>query len=185
MAREERFEVVLAAAQEGAEWAIAALFRELHPKLLRYLRAQEPGEADDLASETWLAVASSLRRFAGDEVAFRRWIFTIARRRLLDLRRRTISRRTDPVPNEWLAGLNGPVDVESEALAALATEAALARIATLPLDQAEVVLLRVVAGLDANDVARMTGKSAGAVRVLQHRALKRLGRRIAQESVTP
>ena len=53
-------------------------------------------------------------------------------------------------------------------------------LALLPQDQAEVLLLRVVAGLDAETVARITGRRAGAVRVLQHRALKRLARRLEQ-----
>ena len=61
------------------------------------------------------------------------------------------------------------------------SEAALAYIARLPPDQAEVVLLRVVAGLDVEEVAAIVGKKAGAVRVLQHRALKRLSARLVSE----
>lgn len=184
MAFGEQFEAVLAAAKAGAEWAITALYRDLHPRLLRYLRVQEPNDAEDLASETWLAVASDLPRFEGDEVAFRRWLFTIARHRLIDLRRRTASRRTDLVAGHWLDGLDGTRDTQAEALSGLATEAALARIATLPPDQAEVVLLRVLAGLDANDVAEIMGKPPGTVRVLQYRALKRLADTLAQTVVT-
>jgi len=67
----------------------------------------------------------------------------------------------------------------------LGTEAALALIATLPPDMAEVVLLRVVAGLSADEVARIMGKSPGNIRVLQHRALARLARELAAEPVTP
>ena len=51
---------------------------------------------------------------------------------------------------------------------------ALSVIGRLPPDQAEVVLLRVVGGLSAEEVGRIVGKNAGAVRVLQHRGLKRL-----------
>ena len=54
---EERFPNILAAAQTGAEWALAELYRDLHPPILRYLRAMDPSEAEDLASEVWLAVA--------------------------------------------------------------------------------------------------------------------------------
>jgi RNA polymerase sigma-70 factor (ECF subfamily) len=49
---------------------------------------------------------------------------------------------------------------------------------TLPRDQAEVVLLRVVAGLDVAQVATITGKRPGTVRVVAHRALRRLARRL-------
>jgi len=79
------------------------------------------------------------------------------------------------------SGASDPVDPEAQALTASETEAALAHIASLPPDQAEVVLLRVVAGLDAEEVAAIVGKKAGAVRVLQHRALKRLSGRLARE----
>jgi RNA polymerase sigma-70 factor (ECF subfamily) len=47
-------------------------------------------------------------------------------------------------------------------------------LATLPPDQAEILLLRVVGGLDSYEVARVTGKKPGTVRVIQKRALERL-----------
>ena len=46
-----QFGAVLAAARTGAEWALAALYREYHPGLLRYLRALEPNDGEDLVSE--------------------------------------------------------------------------------------------------------------------------------------
>lgn len=70
---------------------------------------------------------------------------------------------------------------DARVLAASETEAALARTASLPRDQADVVLLRVVAGLDVDDVARVLGKKPGTVRVLQHRALHRLAEELARE----
>jgi RNA polymerase sigma-70 factor (ECF subfamily) len=91
------FQSVPAAAQTGAEWALARLYRDVHPPLLRYLRAQEPHESEDLASETWLDAAAGLGSFEGDEAAFRSWVFTSARRRLIDLRRARKRRRTAPV----------------------------------------------------------------------------------------
>jgi RNA polymerase sigma-70 factor (ECF subfamily) len=175
----ERFDSALAAAKTGAEWAIVALYREFQPFLLRYLRAQSLTDAEDLASETWLQAAARLDRFDGDEFAFRRWLFTIARRRVVDFRRR--ERR-----GRMLVGLApvepyAPVDPETQALAMSETEAALARIARLPADQAEIVLLRVLAGLDVENVAKIVGKRPGTVRVLQHRALKRLSDELVRE----
>lgn len=177
----ERFEAVLAGARAGAEWAVAVLYREFHPRLLRYLRAQEPVEGEDLAAEAWLDAARGLHRFEGDERAFQRWIFTIARRRLIDFRRRkgrsarAVGALRELVDPPDLEGAGAPV------LAASETQAALARIASLPSDQAEVVLLRVVAGLEVADVARILGKKPGTVRVLQHRALHRLAEQLARE----
>jgi RNA polymerase sigma-70 factor, ECF subfamily len=178
----ERFETVLLAAREGADWALVALYRDLHPPVLRYLMARESTDGEDLASEVWLDVAEGLDRFAGGEHDFRRWVFTIARRRLIDFRRRSRRRRTDPVAT--VAGSVGPGDAESEAMTNLSTQAALARIAALPADQAEVVLLRVLGDLSVKDVAAVMGKRPGTVRVLQHRALAVLARGLVSEAVT-
>lgn len=181
MAFGEQFGPVVAAARAGAEWALAALYREFHPGLLRYLRAQEANDGEDLVSETWLDAAAGLDRFEGDEWAFRRWLFTIARRRLIDHRRR---RERSPSARANLDGFEerpGPDDTEAAALAADDTESALARIAALPPDQGEVILLRVLAGLDVADVAKIVGKKPGAVRVLQHRALQRLAEQLVRD----
>jgi RNA polymerase sigma-70 factor, ECF subfamily len=177
----EQFGPVVAAARTGAEWALAALYREFHPGLLRYLRAQEPNDGEDLVAETWLDAAAGLDRFRGDEWAFRRWLFSIARRRLIDHRRRRERSPCSGVGFDALGGRPAPDDTEGAVLAAADTEAALERIAALPPDQGEVILLRVLAGLDVADVAEILGKKPGAVRVLQHRALRRLAGQLARE----
>ena len=182
MAPGEGFDEVLAAAVRGESWAFARLWRDLNPRLVRYLRALEPSLAEDLASETWIAASAALGRFKGDEDGFRAWLFTIARRRLIDVRRRRSRRRIDPVPDERFATKAAPEDTEAAATGVLATEAALRRIATLPPDQAEAILLRVIADLPVSTVATLTGKSAANVRVLQHRGLRRLAQVLEAES---
>lgn len=180
---ETRFQSVLAAAQCGADWALTILYRDLHPSLVRFLLAQEPADGEDLASEVWLDAAAGLARFEGDESAFRCWLFTIARRRLIDLRRTRARRRTAPVPLEQLNDRPDP----GEMFAGVEGGDALACLAALPLDQAEIVLLRVVAGLDSYEVAAVTGRKPGTVRVMQKRALERLAATLANErsGVTP
>jgi RNA polymerase sigma-70 factor (ECF subfamily) len=180
----DEFDSVIAAARTGAEWALTMLYRDLQPKLLRYLFAQEPRVAEDIASEAWIDVARGLGRFDGDQDGFRAWVFTIARRRLLDFRRKTLGRKTTPMAPEGLESLAREGDAEDDALEALGTESALARIAALPPDQAEVVLLRVLGGLQVSDVAEIVGKRPGAVRALQHRALRQLARTVSREAVT-
>ena len=172
------FESVLAAAQDGADWALTVLYRDLHPALVRFLSAQEPVEGEDLASEVWLDVARGLSRFEGDESAFRCWLFTIARRRLIDMRRTRTRRRTGPVPLEHLIDRPDP----SETFAGVETGEVLACLAALPPAQAEIVLLRVVAGLDSYEVAAVTGRKPGTVRVMQKRALERLAEVISIEA---
>lgn len=168
-----RFEAVLSAAQAGESWALAVLYRSLQPALLGYLGVRRPADAEDLAAETWIAAARALGRFRGGEDDFRRWIFTIAQRRLVDLQRADARRPPTVAAADPDVGPTSPA-AETEALESLANREALERIARLPPDEAEVVLLRVVAGLSAADVGAITGRSAGAVRVVQHRALRRL-----------
>jgi len=170
----EQYDAVIEAAKVGAEWAVAVLYRDLNPRLLRYLRSREPRAADDLAGEVWLAAAQGLARFEGDESDLRAWLFGIARRRLVDYRRTAARRATDPVPVDELdrPGSDDPAAAALDAMEAGAAAQLVA--AVLPADQAEVVLLRVLGGLDVAQVAEIMGKRPGTVRVLQHRALKRL-----------
>jgi RNA polymerase sigma-70 factor, ECF subfamily len=175
------FETVLAAAADGDDGAFGVLWRDLHPGLLRYLDAIAPGAGEDLASETWLRVIKGLGRFAGDERAFRAWVFTVARHRAVDRWRRGARRRDELVPPDALVDLPAADDPAGTALEAISGRAAVALIATLPPDQAEVVLLRVVAGLDVAEVAAITGKRPGNVRVLAHRALRRLAERLGSD----
>jgi RNA polymerase sigma-70 factor, ECF subfamily len=182
MTLDHRFQRTLEAARAGAGGALADLYRELHPRVLRYLRVMEPDEYEDLAADVWLETSDALQRFEGDETALRALAFTIARRRVLDLRRRRGRRATRPVPSEQLVAVAG--DVEDEAMASLSTDAALRWIARLPPDQAQVLLLRVLADLPVSEVAAILDKRPGAVRALQHRAIRSLARQTSREAVT-
>lgn len=177
----EEFASTLAAAQAGAGWALADLYRANQPRVLRYLRAHAGQHAEDIAADTWLDAARNLRTFTGDEDALRGWLFTIARRRLLDHRRRERVRPSDPTNDERTLDRAQP-SAEAAALSgSLGDDAARRILSVLPAEQAEIVLLRVVAGLDVTQVAEITGKRPGTVRVLQHRALRRLAREIPDE----
>jgi RNA polymerase sigma-70 factor (ECF subfamily) len=173
---------VLAAAQEGAEWAIAVLWQELHPRLLRFLRGLDPVAAEDVEADTWLAAIKDLATFVGDDNQFRAWMFTIARHRLIDWRRREANRRTVAMMPEVLVEHLADDDPAVAVLDRLRADAAVSLVrASLPRDQAEVILLRVVGGFDVAEVAAIIGKRPGNVRVLQHRGLRCLAERIAEE----
>jgi RNA polymerase sigma-70 factor, ECF subfamily len=175
------FADALDAARKGDERALTALWRALQPGLLRYLRAVDPGAAEDLASDTWLEVARRLDRFTGDERDFRGWLFTIARHRLIDARRRAARHRTAPVA--WLPERPGPDDPAADVLTDLSTAESVRLVAQLPPEQAAAVRLRVMACLDTEDVARILNKQPGNVRVLSHRGLRTLARRLAPADV--
>ena len=180
-------------AREGNQAAIACLYRWLNPALLRYLRHHAADVAEDLASEVWLAAAQGLNHFDGQASAFRSWLFTVARRRVVD-HYRMLERRPRCISVDLLAadihGLAGDIQGRHGAFQALASDigqvvadrlsaqgavAALSR--DLPADQAEVILLRVLADLSVIEVARIMKRSPGAIRVLQHRALRALAQR--------
>ncbi|MFD3314994.1 RNA polymerase sigma factor [Streptomyces sp. NPDC058694] len=174
----------VARAQEGDEAAFAVAYRIVQPGLLGYLRGLVGDEAEDVASDAWLEIARDLGRFRGDGAGFRGWTATIARHRALDhLRRLKVRPRASALEQDML-DLPGPHSTHDQALESLSTEYALELVASLPRDQAEAVLLRVVVGLDGPAAARVLGKRPGAVRTAAHRGLRHLARRLGAEGVT-
>src|SRR5260370_3705473 len=170
-------------AQRGDEEAFRLLFRAVQPRLLRYLRGIVADEAEDVASEAWLQIARDLGSFRGDFDGFRGWAATIARHRALDHLRGHQRRPASVVPIAMLVAPAGDEDTAERALEAVSADAAVALIATLPRDQAEAVLLRVVMGLDAEAAGRVLGKRAGAVRTAAYRGLRRLARHLEESGV--
>jgi RNA polymerase sigma-70 factor (ECF subfamily) len=176
-------ENALLEARRGDEWAIGLLFRSIQPQLLRYLGRQASGVAEDLASETWLAAAQHIATFEGSVSDFRALVFTIGRRRVVDHYRRQGRRLTEVTLDD--SGDGPQRDAGEIAVESLSSQQAIdALVGALPAAQAEVVLLRVVADLSVEEVARVMERSPGAVRVLQHRALKALEKHFNQEGVT-
>jgi RNA polymerase sigma-70 factor (ECF subfamily) len=156
-------------AARGDPEGLAFLWRQYQPLVLRYFRGRLPDAAEDLASTVWIDVASSLASFRGDEDGFRGWLFTIAHRRLVDEHRRRERRPEHSVAEP--AERSSSSDTHE---AATSLDAALALIRRLPPDQAEAVLLRVVADLDVGVVAEIMQRREGSVRVLVHRGLEKL-----------
>src|SRR5262245_37553289 len=165
------------AARHGDEQAFRTLYRAVQPGLLRYLRFLVGDDAEDVASETWLQIVRDLPSFHGHGDGLRGWAATIGRHRAMDHVRRRRRRPAQPVPVEALTGISGEDDTAARAVEVVSTETAIALIATLPQDQAEAVLLRVVLGLSAEAAGRVLGKRAGAVRTATYRGLRRLAER--------
>lgn len=143
-------------------------YQALAPIVLGYLRAQRAPEPEDLLGEVFLQVARDLPRFSGDEGALRRWVFAIAHNRLLDARRRAARRpvvSSSDLPEQAAHPVPDAID-----------PALVEALATLTPDQREVVVLRFVADLPLEDVARITRRRVGAVKALQHRGLEALTR---------
>jgi RNA polymerase sigma-70 factor (ECF subfamily) len=153
--------IAVAAAQRGDTDAFRVLYRDIQPRLLRYLRALVGEDAEDVASETWLQVS------------------------LDHLRREARRPPAVLVPTEDLTSLAAADDTAAGALEAVATAAAIRLIATLPREQAEAVLLRAVVGLDAASAGQVLGKRPGAVRTAAYRGLRTLAKQLKQPGQAP
>jgi RNA polymerase sigma-70 factor, ECF subfamily len=163
-------------AKNGDQDAFAAIHRTYEPGLRRYLETVSPGFAADVGSATWESVAGSLDRFSGDGEQFRRWLFTIARRRLVDEVRRS-SRRP-------LAVAEVPHEPRLDAhLVDDGPDWAVALLRQISSRQADVVGLRVLGGLSVDEVADLLGITPENVRVLSHRGLNALRALIEQHDL--
>lgn len=178
------FEAVLAAARAGAEWAWTAIYEDLAPAILGYLRARGAPDAEDVVGEVFLEVVRDLSRFSGDEGGFRAWVFTVARHNLLDARKRRGRRPVDPVPDEILERAGPRGDAEEEAMRSVEVGWVRAILERLSPDQGEVLALRIFGQLTVDEVARVLGKSPGAVKALQRRGLAGVLREISERPVT-
>jgi RNA polymerase sigma-70 factor, ECF subfamily len=176
---------VFTAARDGQGWALSELYGVLFPRIFQYLGAVEPDEAEDVACDTWLDVVDGLERFQGDEAGLRALSFTIARRRLLDVRRRRSLGRM--APRDPAAAIEArPAHAGDEtAVSSLGTDPAIGLItSSLSPEEADVVLLRVIGDLDVDAVAGIVGTRPSDVRQMQHRAVRRLASVLETERVT-
>ena len=174
------FETVLAAAQSGAPWATTALWREYSPGVAGFARGRGSRDPDDLASEVFLTVFDQLSTFSGSESDFRSFLFSIAYRRLVDeLRQR--ARRGETV--QWMPEHDARLEPSAEEVAheRFADSSVLSVLDGLPIDQRNVMVLRVVSDLTIDEIAEVLGKKPGAVKALQRRALESLRRKVSSE----
>jgi RNA polymerase sigma-70 factor, ECF subfamily len=171
-------------ARQGQPAAIDSLLRQLRPMILRYCRARlgrfsgQNQAADDVAQEVCIALLSALPRYRDMGRPFASFVFGIAAHKVADAMRSAASLA---IPTEDLP--DAPDDrpgPEEVAVASLEAERARQLLALLPPQQRELLGLRLLAGLTAQETGNELGMSAGAVRVAQHRALARL-RVIARE----
>jgi RNA polymerase sigma-70 factor (ECF subfamily) len=170
---------LVSAAKNGCTWSFERLYRLLAGQVVSYLRWNRASDPDGLTNDVFAQVHRNLPSFEGDEQGFRSWLFTIAHHRMIDDRRRT-SRQPNVLGESRLDEAMCCGDVEDDAFADMARDEVRRLLAILSPDQRDVVLLRIVADLSVEDVARMLDKREGAIKALQHRALAALRRHLDQ-----
>jgi RNA polymerase sigma-70 factor, ECF subfamily len=175
----EHLDAVVAQAVAGDRDALREVLETIRPIVIRYCRArvgtaERSGlSADDVAQEVCLAAMMALPRYQDQGRPFLAFVYGIAAHKVADAHRASARNRaepTDAVPERISTG-NGPEQMAIDSDAAARMDALLQ---VLPDKQREIVILRVVVGLSAEETADAVGSTAGAVRVAQHRALARL-----------
>jgi RNA polymerase sigma-70 factor (ECF subfamily) len=163
----------------GDRAALQKVLETIRPIVLRYCRGKIGGaersglSADDIAQEVCLAAITALPRYKDQGRPFLAFVYGIAAHKVADAFRamgRNHSDATDTLPDR-ASQAPGPEQLAMDSDAADRMDRLLA---TLPEKQREIVILRVVVGLSAEETAEAVGSTAGAVRVAQHRALTKL-----------
>ena len=180
---------LVSSAVDGNRDAVDGVLRWVRPLVVRYCRArvgrQEKtfASADDVAQEVCLAVLTALPSYRDQGRPFLAFVYGIAAHKVADAHRSAARNRSEPVPeipDSPAALADGP---EQRAMQVELAEQMDKLLDTLPDKQREILILRVVVGLSAEETAEAVGSTPGAVRVAQHRALGRLRKVLASEGV--
>ena len=158
----EKLDNLIKDASSGSDSAFELLWRQFYPKMLRYL-LMFTREAEDICADVWIKIAGAIKGFVGDAAAFQGWIFTIARNAATDVARREkrIGQTVEIQETDWVSNDSSMVEVTD-------------LLKHLPREQSEVIMLRIVVGMDVEQVSEITGLSAANVRVISHRGLAKL-----------
>jgi RNA polymerase sigma-70 factor, ECF subfamily len=177
---------LIGAAVGGDASAIAGLIASIQPMVVRYCRARvgrqerSYASADDVAQEVCIAVLTALPSYRDQGRPFLAFVYGIAAHKVADAHRSAARNRSEPVPE--IPDLSDLVDGPEQHVMRGELSGRMARLlATLPAKQREILVLRVVVGLTAEEAADAVGSTPGAVRVAQHRALTRLRKSLKTE----
>ncbi|MBI4733701.1 MAG: sigma-70 family RNA polymerase sigma factor [Rubrobacteridae bacterium] len=140
-----------------------------------YFKVSNRFEAEDIAEQVFLKALESISSFEWRGYPFSAWLFRIASNQVIDFYR---SNKHEMVDVETEICVDGSIDrcPERSALREFSRQEVVKAIKMLTEDQRQVIVLRFIAGLSNDEVAKIVDKSVGAVKVLQHRALGALGR---------
>ncbi|OQQ35132.1 RNA polymerase subunit sigma [Prescottella equi] len=181
----EELNSAVAAAAQGDRNALSQVLASIRPLVVRYCRARvgaaERGQlsADDVAQEVCLAVMTALPRYQDQGRPFMAFVYGIAAHKVADAHRNAARNKSDPVAEvpDVVSADDSP---EERALNSETSRQVNALLQTLPEKHREILVLRLVVGLSAEETAATVGSTAGAVRVAQHRALAKLKKEVTK-----
>lgn len=146
--------------------AIAFLFNRYYPKIYRYIYywVKTKEDAQDLASEVFIRLVKSIRYQSGN---FDAWIYAIAKNLITDYYRRNATRKESCI-NEKMVNSVSCQDKDDPML----TEEELKQsMQSLTEEQSQIIALKFIEGYDNEKISQITGKSIGAIKALQFRAI--------------
>ncbi len=177
---------LVATAMTGDRRAVERVLTIIRPLVVRYCRARlgapdrSSASADDVAQEVCLAVLTALPGYRVQGKPFLAFVYGIAAHKVIDAHRAASRNRSEPVAD--VPDSTEVADPEQRALRVELSGEMGELLARLPDKQREIIVLRVVVGLSAEETAEAVGSTPGAVRVAQHRALARLRRSLPEGS---
>ena len=167
-------------AQEYDEPAVEALYQKYYPKIYNYAFMQmgDAQASEDLASDVMLKMIESMHKYTFRGLPFGAWVFRIARNRLIDLHRRRRRRGEVDLSGTLSTALASPQVLAERALERGQIQVALKHLTD---EQRQVIVLKFIQGFDNRSIGQIMGRSEGAIKSLQHRALGALRRLLYQE----
>ncbi|AIK84336.1 RNA polymerase sigma factor SigD [Corynebacterium glutamicum] len=171
-------------ATAGDRRALQRIMEIIHPIVLRYARARIGGgrqpTAEDVAQEICLAVATSIRNFVDQGRPFMAFVYGIASNKVADAHRAMSRDKSTPI-EEVPETSPDTFTPEDFALVSDGSNRVRELLDLLSEKARDILILRVIVGLSAEETAEMVGSTPGAVRVAQHRALTTLRSTLEQQ----
>jgi RNA polymerase sigma-70 factor (ECF subfamily) len=167
-------------AQDGDRRAVATLYAEYQARVYRYIayRVGDTALAEDLTADVFVSLVRNIDAYESRGRPFLAWLYTIAGNACKMHYRRQNLAEFEPLPEEMIDSKTNPEDATH---LRLTHERLLAAMPRLTESQRQVILLKFIEGLNHAEVAAILGKTEGAIRVLQHRALAALRRALIEE----
>lgn len=178
------FSEVLAAAKLSKEWAWASIYQTIAGPVTGYLRSQGAPEPIDLAGDVFFELARSIDRFEGDASAFKTYVFVIAHQKLHQGRQRDQQNRS-VLSGEVLAALRSDDATMATGHDDPRFQEVIAAFEILDADQRDVLSLRIIAGLTAQETADVINRGVRKVKSIQRQALARIRNRLPAWGGTP
>ncbi|MBI1960910.1 MAG: sigma-70 family RNA polymerase sigma factor [Candidatus Liptonbacteria bacterium] len=167
-------QLILDAMRGGGAEPFGVLYDRHHQRIYRYvyLKVTNREEAEDLTHQVFLSAWQNLKTYRFQGLPFSSWLYRIARNKIIDYYRTRQTHETlEHAETLLVSASKNPADRADDVFAMERVRAAIRR---LPADQQDVVIMRFVSDMPYRDVAAAIGKTEGAVKVIQHRALKKL-----------